>query len=484
MSLLLEALKKAELAKQGKKPEDGDQSSALAIELEPMPSQRDGGGHTTTPPVITREELPDISQPLEIFSEDLPSSAQRIEASSASAEPIVEEPPSAPYESAAPAIAAEPVTKPEPRATATAVQSSADARAATDRDAARQLFEVKEVEYNPKRNFYITVGVLIAIGAGYAGYVWWQMQPRYTYNTAAVKEPPKGGPPPVTQPAPVAQTEVTATPAQGAAPAGTPAAAQSTTTAPATAPTAPGPAAAPDSAPVEAKGPANVRRGSGVSSPNSAAPARAAAPRENSQARQAAIAIAPPVLSVDPVIEKGFNAYQGGDFGAAREAFEAALARDPQNRDALLGMAAVDIRARNFEAAEGRYLRLLEIDPRDVHAAAGLASLRGQVDPAQSESRIKTLIATNPDAPNLHFALGNQLARQSRWAEAQAAYFRAYSGDTENADFAFNLAVSLDQLRQKGPALQYYARAITLAATRPASFDVAQAQARIEQLKR
>ncbi len=147
-------------------------------------------------------------------------------------------------------------------------------------------------------------------------------------------------------------------------------------------------------------------------------------------------------------------------------------------------MAAIDVRARNFDTAEARYLRLLELDPRDASAQAGLMSLRGQIDPVQSESRLKTLIAGNPDSPYLYFALGNQYAQQSRWPDAQAAYFKAYSAESDNADFAFNVAVSLDQMRKSGLALEYYRRAIALSADRPAGFDRAQAAARVRQLER
>jgi hypothetical protein len=70
------------------------------------------------------------------------------------------------------------------------------------RDAARQMFEAKEVDYNPRKPFYLTIAGLVTAGACSGGYVWWQMQPRYAVNTAAVQNAPKG-PPPVA-PAPVA----------------------------------------------------------------------------------------------------------------------------------------------------------------------------------------------------------------------------------------------------------------------------------------
>jgi tetratricopeptide (TPR) repeat protein len=188
------------------------------------------------------------------------------------------------------------------------------------------------------------------------------------------------------------------------------------------------------------------------------------------------------ILSVDPAVEQGYQSFQRNDLAAARESYQKVLAHEPNNRDALLGMAAIDVRSGRLEAAEARYLRVLEADPRDSQAVAALIGLRGRLDPVASESRLKTLIATQPDVAPLHFALGNQYAQQSRWPEAQSAYFRAYSLDPENADFAFNLAVSLDQLRQKKTALEYYQRSLVLAGKRPASFDPVQARTRVQEL--
>lgn len=168
----------------------------------------------------------------------------------------------------------------------------------------------------------------------------------------------------------------------------------------------------------------------------------------------------------------------------AREEYARALKANPSDRDALLGLAAIDARTGNVGTAEARYQKVLEMDPRDPYAQAGLAGLRGQGDPVQSESRIKNLIATQPESPQLQFALGNQLAAQARWGEAQAAYFKAFAAEPENADFAYNLAVSLDHLRQPRLALEYYQRSLALAAIRPAAFDKAQASARVQELGR
>jgi len=198
----------------------------------------------------------------------------------------------------------------------------------------------------------------------------------------------------------------------------------------------------------------------------------------------APIAISAPTPAVDPTVERAYEALQRNDLAAAREGYQRALAREPASRDALLGLAAVEVRSGQLESAESRYLRLLESDPRDSHALASLLALRGQLDPLAAESRLKNLLANQPESAPLHFSLGNQYAQQSRWNEAQSAYFKAYSVDPENADYAFNLAVSLDQLHQKTLALDYYQRALSLAGKRSASFSLAQARTRVQELSR
>ena len=436
MSLLLDALKKAELAKQIANAD----SAADPATTNPSPLPETGRR------VITREKLPDITQPLEILTDDLPSSGQpkAVEPSSNRRELSLEEP--APY---APAPQAPPGT--------------GNLEPPGGRAQAEQLFQVKEMDYNPRRPFYLTLCALGVATAGYGGYVWWQMRPQYSFPaptaSSTAPAPAPVAPAPAPQPAMVAAAP---TQAQQSAPAPS----TSVQVIP----------------PIQPVRPRQPRQSAAVTTP--------AAPRAETTPAAAAPAEAPPIavnariMSVDPSVEQGYQAFQKNDLAAARDSYQKALARDPNNRDALLGLAAIDVRSGQLEAAEARYLKVLETDPRDGQATAALVSLRGRLDPVASESRLKTLIANQPNTAQLHFALGNQYAQQSRWAEAQAAYFKAYSIDPENADYVFNLAVSLDQLRQKKTALEYYQRALALVGNRPATFDSSQARARVQELSK
>jgi tetratricopeptide (TPR) repeat protein len=134
-------------------------------------------------------------------------------------------------------------------------------------------------------------------------------------------------------------------------------------------------------------------------------------------------------------------------------------------------MAAIDARQGRVDRAQDLYQRVLESDPTDATAQAALINLRGQSDAGQSESRLKTLLASQPDSSALHFALGNLYARQGRWGEAQQAYFQSYALDPDNPDYLFNIAVSLDHLRQNKLAAQYYRMALNAGDTRRSAFD-------------
>jgi Tfp pilus assembly protein PilF len=182
-------------------------------------------------------------------------------------------------------------------------------------------------------------------------------------------------------------------------------------------------------------------------------------------------------------IENAYDALQAGKLDEAKQGYEQVLRSDPKNTDALLGMATLFATLGQTEWAHAYYLRALESDPTDATAQAGLINTRGLASPENSESRLKTALASQPDSSTLLFALGNLYARQNRWSEAQQAYFRAYSTEPDNADFVYNLAVSLDHLRQNRLAIQYYQMALNAAQSRHKSFDSNQVNERIRQLQ-
>lgn len=459
MSLLLEALKKAERAKEEAQRRAKGADAGAPSAFDPEAAVLDEGKQVTT-----RDQLPDISAPLDIASEDL----KPAESPAPRELSIVDETP-APAASPPPPREARPAPRREPaRGGAPAGAQSAE------RATAQRVFEAKFKEPNPRLPFYLTLAVLGAFAVGTVIYFWIQLRPPAPLvNTNPVRSPDEkpvdvaAAPKPPAAPAPES-------PAQGAIP-GLPG------EAPATAPSAaPATGASAGAPPATAPAPAATQQ--------TPAPARTAARREREapprgQEHQVSVTRGGP--QIHPMVTSGYAAYQAGDLAKARNDYQQALRDEPSNRDALLGLAAVEMRSQHFELADSYYQRILQADPRDPNAQAGVIALRGQqLDPVQVESRMKTLIAADRNASALNFTLGNQYALQGRWPEAQQAYFKAFAADPDNPDFAFNLAVSLDQLHQTSLALEYYRRALALAQKRSAGFPLDAAQTRVRQLSR
>jgi len=185
----------------------------------------------------------------------------------------------------------------------------------------------------------------------------------------------------------------------------------------------------------------------------------------------------------DTNVQAGYARLQDNQLDAARHDYNQALKSDPNNVDALLALAAIAQRQGRSADAERYQQRAIEADPRNPAAQAAILGSSAGGDPQVNESRLKSLLAAQPESGPLNFALGNLYSRQSRWSEAQQVYFNAVAADADNPDYLFNLAISLDHLRQPKLAAQHYRLALEAAQRRPAAFDRERAKLRLNELQ-
>ncbi|HYY62477.1 MAG TPA: hypothetical protein VE756_13925, partial [Burkholderiales bacterium] len=278
MSLLLEALKKAERAKEEAQRRARGETAGAGATPDAFAAERKT--------VVTRDKLPEITAPLEIMTDDLVP------------------PPAGPTARPPLEIAPDPEpakAAPRPRGAPASAQEQAASRVS-----AKKVFEAKFREPNPRMPFYVTLGVLGVFALGTLVYFWYQLRP----------------PPALVNLNPPRQAEAAAPVAQTSAPPPTvavaPVAAASAIpglppTAPKTAPSAP--------TPVTAEPPVETPRLRPLE-PRRIAPAVVALPES-----AASVSRYPP--QVHPKVAAGYAAYAAGDLSGARSAYEEALREEP-----------------------------------------------------------------------------------------------------------------------------------------------------------
>lgn len=186
---------------------------------------------------------------------------------------------------------------------------------------------------------------------------------------------------------------------------------------------------------------------------------------------------------VSEALAEAYTALKNGNSVEAKRMYAGLVSADASNLDARLGLATALARTNDTSGAVREYKKALEIDPRNGTALAALLMLTDTKNMPGLEMDLRALLNRFPDSAALSFALGNLLASQSRWTEAQQAYFDAWRQESDNSDYAFNLAVSLDQIRQVRLAMDYYQRSLSLASIHGAQFDRKQAERRLNELK-
>ena len=181
-------------------------------------------------------------------------------------------------------------------------------------------------------------------------------------------------------------------------------------------------------------------------------------------------------------LDAAWLAYESGRYDVAKVMYKDILSIEKNNRDALLGLGAIAVIEKDNAVARYVYLAVLEQDPRDSMATAALASLHDESALESDEQYLISMLEKNPGAQHLNFALGNNYAKQNKWQSAQQHYFDAWQSDDENADYIFNLAVSMDQLNKQQQAVSFYKDSLVKAVNKQVSFSRQVVQKRIKEL--
>ena len=164
-----------------------------------------------------------------------------------------------------------------------------------------------------------------------------------------------------------------------------------------------------------------------------------------------------------PKLSEAWTAFQAGDYARAEALYREVRAAEAGNIDALLGLGALAARGDRTDEARDLYRAVLLAEPKNSAAVSALSTLPAAGNRNLDASTLKNLVREQPGAADLHFALGLQYVASGSWSDAQNAFFEAVRNEPTNADYVYNLAVSLDRLGQAALAATYYQRALDVA---------------------
>ena len=166
--------------------------------------------------------------------------------------------------------------------------------------------------------------------------------------------------------------------------------------------------------------------------------------------------------NLSSAIYSAYAALRAGDIKSAENQYTALLKLNPKNKDILYGIASASAHQNKHQVAAEYYFQISTLFPNEHKAQVALSAILRELAPRETHLHLSELVEKNPDSAELIAMLGHSFSQHKDWQNAQEQYFRAGALNPDNPDFAFNLAVSLDQLGKKNAALAYYQRSLKL----------------------
>ncbi len=194
------------------------------------------------------------------------------------------------------------------------------------------------------------------------------------------------------------------------------------------------------------------------------------------------------LLQTQPTSELLVTAYQAwqlGQVAQAEQLYRQVLEKQPQQRDALLGMLVVSqINGSDQSIVLDYALQLRRLYPKDQEVRFATGRILGDAPNEQvSETELKLAQRSSENVAETSYRLGLFYVEQQRWAEAQSAFFEAVRNKPYQVDYRLNLAISYDQLGKHRLALEHYQVALSQANSGLTKIDQSMIHERVSYLQ-
>lgn len=163
-----------------------------------------------------------------------------------------------------------------------------------------------------------------------------------------------------------------------------------------------------------------------------------------------------PEESVPQFLDNAYRAMEAGQLEAAAMLYKRVIYADPENKDALFGLASVYQRTGQLPQARATYSKLLSLDPENWPAMNNFLVLAAEESPDHAIEEFKRLMRTNPEFAPIPAQVGMIYYRQKKYDDAANFLVKAIQLDPSNLSYRFNLAVIYDRLGRSRSAARLY----------------------------
>lgn len=162
-------------------------------------------------------------------------------------------------------------------------------------------------------------------------------------------------------------------------------------------------------------------------------------------------------LDTNYELNNAYDALMAGNTTEAINTYRDILSVEPNNQEALFGLAATLHRLGVTDKARPLYARLLQVNPQHREALNNYLSIAGDEAPQEALLELEQLRLRNPDFSPIPAQMGSLYARMGQFSQARSMMMTAIQLSPENLVYQYNLAVMLDQQGEYADASALYA---------------------------
>lgn len=166
---------------------------------------------------------------------------------------------------------------------------------------------------------------------------------------------------------------------------------------------------------------------------------------ETYDATGVSIKVQRPGLDANFELNRAYTALMGGDTTVAIETYKNIISAEPENQEALFGLAATYHRMGELERARPYYGQLLRINPQHREGLNNFIALVADESPQEALAELERLEQRNPEFSPIPAQQAVLLDKMGFFEQAREKMVRAIDLAPTNLTYKYNLAVMLDR---------------------------------------